>query len=288
MELNPGVQASVNFTLTLSQSLGGAISPSNTAIPINFNVPGAYARYTLTAAAGDRLTVQLAPTSMTPANSDVTVRIYNPSGTQVQNFTVTTTGATANLIDLVAGTYSIVVAPTYAATGTAALTVATPTTIPLAVNGSIANLTSAVAGQLGYLSFSATAGQNLNLGMTGLALTPHAPTDVLVVRILKPDNSVLTTVNCYTTNSGVAIALLNLPSTGTYRVEAAPGTQQTFTANFGLSSGVTGTLAAGTPLPLTLPTSGSFAWISFTTTATQTVPITINSLAMTPAGSQMR
>ena len=108
-----------------------------------------------------------------------------------------------------------------------------------------------------------------------------------MVRILTPTNTVLTSVNCYSTKAGVAFALLNLPSTGTYRVEAAPGTQQTFTANFGLSSGVTGTLAAGTPLSLTMPTLGSFGWISFTITSTQTVPITISSLAMTPAGSQV-
>jgi len=286
VELNPGVQASVNFTLTLSQSLGGAISPSSSAIPINFNVPGAYGRYTLTAAADDRLTVRLAPTSMTPASSEVTVRVYNPSGTQVQLLTMTNTAVFANLINMVAGTYSIVVAPTYAATGTAELTIATPPTIPLVANGTSANLTTQVAGQIGYLSFTATAGQTLNLGMTGLVLTPNSPT-TLLVRIYKPDNALFTSVNYISTNTGSAISLVNLPSAGTYRVEAVPGTQQTFAANFALSSGVTGTLVAGTPLPVTVPTFGSFAWISFTTTAMQTVPITINSIAMTPAGSQL-
>jgi YD repeat-containing protein len=287
VQVSAGEQASINFTLTLSKSLGGAKSPSNTAMPINFNVPGSYARYTLTAAAGGRLTVALAPPSMSPANSEVTLRVYNPSGTLVQNLAVTTVGVTANMIDLVAGTYSIVVAPTYAATGTTAVTIATPPTIALVVNGTSANLTSAVAGQTAYLTFSGTAGQNLNLGMTGLALSPNAQTDVLILRILKPDNSVLLGATVYTTNPGAAFALLNLPSTGTYRVEASPGSQQTFTAKFGLSSGMTGTLAAGTPLSLTLPASGSFAWISFTTSATQTVPITIGSLATTPAGSQV-
>jgi hypothetical protein len=287
VEVEPVSWASVSFTLTLSQSLGGPVSPSNTAIPINFNAPGAYARYTLTAAAGDRLTVRLAPSAMTPANSALTLWVYNPSGAQVQNFTVTSTAATVNLIDMVAGTYSIVVAPPYAATGSAQLTIATPTTTPLVADGTGVNLTSAVAGQIGYLSFSGTAGQNLNLGMTGLVLTPNSPTN-LTVRVYRPDATQLTSTTYSSTSTGAAIALLNLPTTGTYRVEAAPGAQQTFAANFALSPAVTGMLGAGTPLPVTLPGNGSFAWISFTATAGQTVPITINSLAMTPAGSQVQ
>lgn len=286
VEIEPGAQQSASYALTLSQSSGSALTPSTTSVPVTFSVPGQNAQYTFTATAGQIVAVRLAGTSMAPANSDVAVRVYNPSGSQILSGNATTTGVTLNLTNLVAGTYSISVVPTYAATGSAQLTLAPGLTGAHTADGTTTNYNAVVAGQVLYASYSGTVGQNFGLGLTGLVLTPASPTTINV-RIYKPDNTQLTSINCTTANTGCALDLRNLPATGTYRIEAEQGAQQTASYGLTLSQSVSGTLAAGTPLPISLTSPGQTAVLTFTATAGQSIPVTLATPSMTPAGSQV-
>ena len=286
IEVQAGASQTLGFTIRLSHATGGATPLTTTPLSATFDVPGQFAIYTFEATAGGVAAVRLGPTTVSPVNSAVVVRVYNPSGAQVDTATVTTTPATLNIVNLVAGTYSVTITPTYAATGTAALTLAPGLTGSLPSDGTSSSKTGAVAGQFGYFTFTGTSGQNLGLAVTGLALAPSSPTTV-TLRVYKPDNSQLTSVSCSTANFGCPLALRALPATGTYRVQLEPGNQQTMAFVIMLSQSVTGTLAAGTPLPFALTYPGQNAVITFTTTATQSVPLTLAVPSMTPVGSQV-
>jgi trimeric autotransporter adhesin len=279
-----GTQQTMSFGLTLSQSTGGAITPSVTPLSATFGVAGQSALYTFTATAGQAVAIRLASPAMTPANNAVNLRVYNPSGTQIAYSTITTTPTTVNLPNLVAGTYSVLLVPIYAATGTVSVTVAPGLGGSITSNGSGNNFSSGVAGQNGYFTFSGTAGENLGLGLTALTLTPGSP-GYAYLRVFAPDGSQLSGVWCYTTNTGCQVPLRNLPATGTYRIQFDPDPQQTMSFTLTLSQAVTGTLAGGTPLPITLSVPGQVAVVTFTATAGQSIPLTIGSPSLTPSGN---
>jgi YD repeat-containing protein len=287
VELEPGSQqSSASYSLTLSQSNGGALTPGSAPLTSSFGVPGQNAMYTFTATAGQIVTLRIASMAMLPANGEVVLRVFNPAGSQVNTMTVTSTPATLNLTGLVAGTYGITIVPTYAATGSVQLTLAPGLTGSLVSNGSSSLVTSSVAGQNAYLTFSANAGDYVGFGITGLALTPNSPTNI-TVQLYRPDNSNIGYVYCYMSNTGCQLTMRNAPASGVYRLELLAGAQQTMSLNATLSQPVTGTLAAGTPLPITLTSPGQIAVVTFTATAGQSVPLTLSALAMAPAGSQV-
>jgi YD repeat-containing protein len=288
IEVQPGASQSIGFTIQVSHATGGAVSLTTTPISASFDVPGRFARYTFDAAAGGVAAVRLGPTSMSPANGAVVVSVYNPSGAQVGTATVTTTPATLNVVNLVAGTYTVTATPTLAATGTAELTLAPGLTGILPSDGSSTSRSGTVPGQFGYFTFSGTTGQNLGLAGTGMSLVPTSPSsNTITLRVYKPDNSLLTSVNCRTSNFGCPLTLSSLPATGTYRVQLEPGSQQTVAFTLTLSQSVTGTLASGTPLPFTLSSPGQYAAVTFAATAGQSVPLTLAAPVMTPASSQV-
>ena len=61
--------------------------------------------------------------------------------------------------------------------------------------------------------FSATAGDDLGIAMTGLSLTPSSPTYVYF-EVLQPNSSVIQSFYCYaTTSPGCSASLVNVPVT---------------------------------------------------------------------------
>ncbi|WP_223246706.1 hypothetical protein, partial [Sulfuriferula thiophila] len=72
------------------------------------------------------------------------------------------------------GTYTVFVDPNYAVTASMQVTV--DPGIALVADGASPTVTLNTAGQIGRLTFTATAGQNLGLGITGLTLSPTTST----------------------------------------------------------------------------------------------------------------
>jgi hypothetical protein len=143
-----------------------------------------------------------------------------------------------------------------------------------------------VPGQYGYFTFSATAGDDLGLGLTGLSLTPSSPSYVYLY-VYRPNGSSLTALLCYQTNSpGCSLSLLNVPDTGTYQIVLQPGGMTTASGTLTLSQNVTGTLTS-TPLALSLGVPGRQGWPSFTATAGQSRAVTMSSIATTPSGKSV-
>jgi trimeric autotransporter adhesin len=108
--------ATMSFGLTLSQSVTGSLVAA-TPLAVNLSSPGQNAVLTFTATAGQSFPLALNSLVTTPAASQVITYVYGPSGTVVGSRSGTAS-YTINLTGLAAGTYTVLVRPTSAATAT--------------------------------------------------------------------------------------------------------------------------------------------------------------------------
>lgn len=223
--------------------------------------------------------------SMNPVGTPVMVRILNPSGSQV-TYAHGPSGGPIHLANLVDGTYAISIEPNYAATGSMQLTVGDQITVSQATDGNPVSYETAVPGEKPFISFAGTAGTNLGIGLTGVTLNPASPNTLSIV-VFKPDNKQLGTLTCFSAQNGCQLPLMNLPASGTYRIEVNPVATQVTSFALTISQSVIRNLAGGVPLPFSLTSPGQNAVIMFDATAGQSFPLSLAAPAMTPTGSQV-
>ena len=173
-----------------------------------------------------------------------------------------------SLTNLPAGTYTVAVEYTAAATGSVQILLSSGT--PVATDGAPVSFSAAGgAGEKAYYTFAGTAGQNVGIGLTSLALSPASPGNVYVA-VYKPDGSSLASADCYPSiYTGCQLTLRGLPATGTYRIEVLPGdATQTMSFTLRLTTALGGAISpSATPLALNFADAGQFAQYTFTATA---------------------
>jgi RNase P/RNase MRP subunit p29 len=274
----------MSFNFTGSKNVTGTLAlnaPQSVSL-----VPGQDTALSFTATAGQTVTVSASSIVTTPANQSVALTVYDASNTSVGNISGTGS-ATLNLTNLAAGTYTVVVVPSYAATATMQVTLASAIGSALAMDGSTNSYATTVPGQIAFFNFSGTAGENVGLGLTGLVSTPNTG-DGAYVWVFQPGStSGWRGVYCYPSDPGCQISLLNLPTTGIYTVEVVTRTaQQTMSFTFTGSRNVTGTLALNAPQSVSL-VPGQDTALSFTAAAGQTVAVSASSIVTTPANQSV-
>ncbi len=286
VRVSPGgfspVYSTMSFAITLSQDVTGTLT-LNTPLGVTFDVPGRQAALSFTATAGQAVSLNI--DSLAVSGVYVEVSLYNPNGTLRTSFS----GAwsmTADINDLVAGTYTVLVAPRNAATGSLQVTMAGGLVGVLPANGTSQSFSSNVPGQGAYLTFAANAGDDLALALTGITFSS---TYYAYAYITRPNGSTLSTPTCTQTTGACSTSLRNLPDTGTYRIRVSPGgfspVYSTMSFTITLSQDVTGTLTLGTPLNVTLDVPGRQALLTFTATSGQSLALIMSSVATTPAGT---
>jgi len=282
--LNPGYPAITGGALTLSSDQTGTLA-AGTASPLSLR-QGQNGRRTFAGTAGQPAAIRFESVTTTPANQNVAVTIFNPDGSVLSGpvyGSSTTNGNTLYVASLPStGTYSVVATPAYGAVATLSVTL-NPAS-ELVIDGAAVNITSQAAGYGTSVSFNATAGQNLGLGLTGLAFSGGAA-GYINLYVNKPDGTQLPGVQCSTGNpgGGCNMVLSNLPLTGTYLVYALnPGYPAITGGALTLSSDQTGTLAAGTASPLSLR-QGQNGRRTFAGTAGQPAAIRFENVTTTPA-----
>jgi trimeric autotransporter adhesin len=278
--------SAMSFGLTLSQDVTGALT-AGTPQTVTLSQPGRQGLLTFTATAGQAAALNMSSIATTPAGKSVTMAVYNPSGNQVTS-TTGTSQATLNLTNLVAGTYSVLLSLADAATGSVQVKLANGLTGVLPSDGSTQNFSAGVPGQNGYFTFSANAGDDLGLAMTGLSFTPSSPNYVRVWVYQPNGYYILGGPYCYATNTpGCSFNLLNVPVTGTYSVVVEAQGASAMSFGLTLSQDVTGALTAGTPQTVTLSQPGRQGLLTFTATAGQAATLNMSSIATTPAGKSI-
>lgn len=261
--IDPASTYTGSMTLTLSAEQTGTITIGGAAVPITISRVGQNARYSFTGTAGQ--TVSLGMTSVTIPQSNVSM--YKPDGSVFITPTSISTsgGALDSQVLPVTGTYAILVDPTGTYTGNMTLTLyGTPdVTGTITIDGATVTPSLTVPGQRARYTFSGTAGQWVNLGLTAVTISSSA------VSLLKPDGTTLVSTTI-STSGGSLDPTTVLPTTGTYTIVVDPTGLATGAMTLTLTSPVTGTITLdGASVPISLTKAGRTARYTFSGTSGQ-------------------
>jgi hypothetical protein len=118
VNVEPQGPSTMSFSLTLSQDLTGTLT-TGTPVGVTLSTAGQQALLSFTATAGQSAALSMSAISTIPSGKAMTMRLYNPSGNEVGlgSGATSTTQTTVNLTNLVVGTYTVLVTPQDAATG---------------------------------------------------------------------------------------------------------------------------------------------------------------------------
>ena len=287
--LDPVSTYTGNLTVTVSSELTGTITPGGAAVPIAISRVGQNARYTFTGTAGQTISLGVTPVTF----SSVSLSILKPDGSTL--VAPAPFGPGGGAIDSqvlpTSGTYAILIDPALTYTGSATLTLYnTPdVTGTITIDGATVTPTLTVPGQRARYTFTGTAGQWVNLGLT--AVTISAST----VSLLKPDGTTLVS-NSISTSGGSLDPTTALPTTGTYTIVVDPSGLATGNMTLTLTAPLTGTITLdGAAVPLSLTKAGQTARYTFSGTSGQWLSlgltaVTISSSTVTllkPDGTQL-
>jgi YD repeat-containing protein len=278
-----------NISVTVSTELTGTITPGGAAVPITISRVGQNARYTFTGTIGQTISLGVTSVTMTALN----VSILKPDGTSLVAPTPfgTAGGAIDSQILPVSGTYAILVDPVLAYTGNVTLTLYnTPdVTGTITIDGATVTPTLTVPGQRARYTFDGTAGQWVNLGLTGVTITSSN------VSMFKPDGSTLASAGIGTAG-GSLDPVAALPETGTYTIVVDPTGLFTGSMTLTLTSPLTGAITVdGASVPISLTKAGQTARYTFSGTSGQWVSLGLTSVTTTsslvrmlsPSGTQL-
>jgi len=271
--VDPQLTYTGGMTLMLynQADLSGTITLDGPVVPLTLTVPGQRARYTFTGTAGQWMNLGLSSVSIASS----TVSWLKPDGTTLASATITTAGGSLDpsIALPTSGTYTIIVDPMSVNTGTVTLTLSSPLTGAIAIDGASGSVSLTRIGQTARYTFAGTAGQQVNLGLTAVTVSNS------YITMLRPDGS------SHATNSvGVAGGSLDpsvLPTTGTYTLVVDPAGVATGAVTLTLSSEITGTLTLNAaPVTVTLSRPAQNARLTFAGTVGQlaTVRVTGNTL----------
>jgi hypothetical protein len=227
--LDPQGAATGTISLALADvppDLTQSIAPGGPAVTIGPVVAGQNGRLPFDARAGQRVSLRLTGTTIT--NSYVS--ILKPDGTALgASSFVSAPGGFLDTRTIPAdGTYTVLLDPIDAATGSATLTlydVPADVSGTLNAGGPMLTVDIPTPGQNARITFAGTAGQPVTLAMTPLTLS------VSFVSILRPDGTTLSST--IVTSSRTMPA--TLPVTGTYTVLVDPLSDITGSITLGLS-----------------------------------------------------
>jgi len=298
---------SANVSLTSDQS---AALTTGTPLTVNLTQPGQNASFTFAATAGQPQVVEISNTGFVPNASNMIVALIDPNGTAVGGAKNANGGIAFYLVPAVTGTYTVLVNADpngyVQATGApASPQVFLDPGVTATIDGPPVNVASATLGQTARLNFSATAGQNIGIGLTGLSITPaNNSNDHVLLELFNPDGTFNSSLggsgaSCttdITASGGCGWSLSNLPQTGTYTVlltpdgasgsygPTAPSANYAsgFAASVQLSTQLTGTITAGSTTQINL-SAGQSESLSVALTAGQPAVIEMTTIATTPA-----
>ena len=268
--------ASGSVSLSVSATAGGTtrtrtitgfasgvytIASGGPAVTITTRAPDESARLKFDVQAGRRISLKLAPVSISTSY----ISILKPDGTPlVSNVFVSSFGGFVDTQTLpLTGSYRIVVDPQGTATGSMTLTLYD---VPPDAAGSIApggpaiTTTASTPGQNARLTFDAQAGQRVSLNLSGVTISNS------YVSLLNPDGTSLGG-STYTSIFGGFLDARSIPTTGTYTIlvdpQAAATGSMTLTL-YDVPPDASATIAFGGSSPtLTMGTPGQNGALSF-------------------------
>jgi IPT/TIG domain-containing protein len=215
------------------------------------------------ASAGDLLSVGVTALTI----SSATVKVFSPDGSQLTSATVSSINQGLQLPQLpLSGTYAIAVDPG-SNTGNMTLSLASPTTGTVAVDGSPLSLNLSPSGQRAFVTFAGTAGQYLTVVAAGGSFTG-------TVSVSDSTGAQIVSASLTPSNSSRGVQLPKLTATGTYTIFINPS-NTTSSLQLSVISAVAGSVSSdGTPM-LLLTNPAARGLITFTGSPGQFVTLTV-------------
>jgi YD repeat-containing protein len=248
--------------ITLSQDLAaGPIVAGGASVPVSIGRPGQRARLPFSGTAGQKLNL-----GFTGASAFDAITVMKPDGTTFAAFPGNTDLSIVMPSLPTTGTYGILVDPRYADTRSMTLTLSDEVSGTIVVDGNALPLTLARVGQIARVTFSANAGQRLNLAVTNATLST-------VLTIRKPDGTSWITTSV---SNGSVVDTAPAPTAGTYAIVLDPGATTTGGLTLTLSAEIAGSIAMdGPPVSVSIARPGQKARLTFGGMATQRVSLNI-------------
>lgn len=272
--LDPVSTYTGNITVTVSTELTGSITPGGAAVPITISRVGQNARYTFSGTAGQTVSLQLSSVTISSGYASM----LNPDGSTL--VAPTSFGTGGGVIDTqvlsTTGTYAIVIDPAVTYTGNVTVTLynVADVTGTITIDGTAVSSTITTPGQRARYTFTGTAGQWVNLGLSSLTIASSS------VSLLKPDGTSLVTTTIGT-GGGSLDPTTALPTTGTYTIIVDPVGSYTGSITLTLSSALIGSITLdGASVPVSLTRIGQTARYTFTGTAGQWVSLGLTSVTV--------
>ncbi len=269
MIVDPGPNTG-STTLTLSADIVGTIASGGASVNATFARPGQNERLTFSGTTGENLGIGLTGTTF-PCCVNNWVRVFNPSGTQLDSLIFGPSPTDRNLPTLIAtGTYTVLIDPG-PNTGSTTLTLSDDIVGTIVQGGNPVTATFARAGQNERLTFSGAAGETLGLGLTG---TTFACCVNNYVRLLDPVGTQITSI-IFGGSSGADWNLPILTISGTYTLLVDPGPNTGSTTLTFSDDLVQPVSIGGSPASLTFGV-GQNARFAFTGSSGQTLSFSIS------------
>ena len=265
--------------------------------PVNVNLaPGGVERFTFTGTAGGAVALQLAAQSTVPSGQAIYMQIFAPgvlpapalSGPTSNAYATFNTYAatTENLTNLPStGTYTVIISTMWGLPASAQLTFAPGVSGSLTSGGSAQSYSTGEPGQNAYLTFTATAGANLELVLTNVSTSVGTVVSATVYNSAGVMVKSFTDVGNYQGNVG-RMSLWNLPA-DTYSVVVSPLSGGTMSFSAAVEPDVIGpAVAPGTPVTVNLGTA-EVQRLTFTANAGDTYAMQLSGVTSTPANQAM-
>jgi YD repeat-containing protein len=251
-----------NAPLTLSQDLNvGPIQISGASVNVTTTRQGQRARLTFSGTTGQRLTI-----GTVNATRQATYAVLNPDGSQLVSQVLSSGSLTGPPLPTT-GTYTILIDPDHGIPMSVTVALSSDVNGPIVIGGAAVPVTIVEPWQRARLTFDATAGQRLDLGVTGSTLPTWRTT------FLAPDGTT-TIMSQLGGNGNAALHTPPLTQTGTHTLLLEPLDPSTGTLTYTLSAEVSGTITpGGAAVPLSLARVGQRARLTFSGTLNQRVSL---------------
>lgn len=244
---------------------------------------GQTTRALIAATAGDQKALMVSGLVTAPAGNNLDITIALPNGSTFRKANAAGLGLTSPLPPFtVTGTHSVLFAPFVPVTQQT-FKVGLVGGVAIPADGAAADVVIANPGQGARLTFAGIAGENLGLGVSGVALSPAAVTTTNL-SVYKPDATLFVSFPCSVDGSRCAANLENLPVAGTYSIIVQPVNGATGTQRLWLSHDVTATLAGDAPSSVALSRPGQNARLTFAGTAGSLIALQVRGVTTNPPG----
>jgi subtilisin family serine protease len=279
--VDPQDAAIGSMTLSLFDvpaDISGSLALSGPTFTATISTPGQNARLTFAGQSGQRISLKLAPVTITSSY----VSILKPDGAQLAgNVYVSSSGGFVDAKTLPAtGMYTIVADPQDTAIGsmTMALFEVPPDLAgTMIAGGPAATFATTAPGQNARISFDGRAGQLVSLKLSSVSIANS------YVSILKPDGTALGG-NAYVGTSGGFLDARTLPVAGSYTILLDPQEASSGSATltlYDIPGDLSGTLTlGGPPLNANFAIPGQNGRITFAGTAGQRINLTFSGVSV--------